>query len=182
MCIFNLCRNIKDARNIKGYKSDWISTVGKKKMIHLDIKHRRCIYCSVWIAVSITICLLHVNAELVLLVTAHVRITHEVQCVVMDAHGWCNKVQFHLQRGMGGVRDNRFEITASSKSSNHKSNRITGGLASPTFAFCWSVSLLMEIRLLDLGSPITTHQPSSRFCIDKTVSISVKIIITCEYT
>lgn len=33
----------------------------------------------------------------------------------------------------------------------------------------------MEIRLLDLGSPITTHQPSSRFCrIDKTLPVSVK--------
>lgn len=162
----------------KAYKSGWISTV--QKLIHLDIKHRRLIYCSVWIAVSITVRLLHINTELVLLVTAHVRITHEVKCVVMDAHGWCNKVQFHLQREVGGVRHNTFEITASSKSI-YKSNRKAGRLVSPTFAFCWSVSLLMEIRLLDLGSPITTHQPSSRFCIDKT-AISVKIIITCKYT
>lgn len=180
MIKINQVKWLKDAHNIKGYKSGWISTV--QKLIHLDIKHQRFIYYSVWIAVSITVCLLHVNTELVLLVTAHVRITHEVQCVVMDAHGWCNKVQFHLQRGVGGVRDNRFEITASSKSS-YKSNWKTGGLVSPTFAFCWSVSLLMEIRLLDLGSPITTHQPSSRFCnIDKTVPMSVKSIITRKYT
>lgn len=33
-----------------------------------------------------------------------------------------------------------------------------------TLAFCCSVRRLMEMRLLDLESPITTHQPSSRFC------------------
>lgn len=56
---------------------------------------------SVGIAVSITVRLLHVNAELVLLVTAHVGVTHEVQRVVVDAHCWSNKVQFDLQRWGG---------------------------------------------------------------------------------
>lgn len=41
-----------------------------------------------------------------------------------------------------------------------------------TLAFCCRVSLLMEMRLLDLASPITTHQPSSRFCSDQKPRIS----------
>lgn len=41
-----------------------------------------------------------------------------------------------------------------------------------TLAFCCKVSLLMEMRLLDLASPITTHQPSSRFCRDQKPRIS----------
>lgn len=35
----------------------------------------------------------------------------------------------------------------------------------------------MEIRLLDLGSPITTHQPSSRFCNNAQHSLN-----TCQLT
>lgn len=41
---------------------------------------------------------------------------------------------------------------------------LSASTAGLTLAFCCSVSRLMEMRLLDLESPITTHQPSSRFC------------------
>lgn len=56
-------------------------------------------YCLVGVTDSIAVGLLHIHAELVLLVTAHVCVTHEVQRVVMNAHRGCNKVQLHLQRG-----------------------------------------------------------------------------------
>lgn len=60
--------------------------------------HETSSYCLVRVTVSIAVGLLHIHAELVLLVTAHVRVTHEVQRVVMNAHRGCNKVQLHLQK------------------------------------------------------------------------------------
>jgi hypothetical protein len=37
-----------------------------------------------------------------------------------------------------------------------------------TFAFCCKVSLFIDSNEFILGSPITTHQPSSRFYLKKT--------------
>lgn len=56
---------------------------------------------SVGVAVCITVGLFHVCAELVLLVTTHVGIAHEVQRVVVNAHCRCNKVQFDLSERDG---------------------------------------------------------------------------------
>ena len=50
------------------------------------------------VAVSLAVRLLHVHAELILLVTAHVGVAHEVQRVVVDAHHRRDKVQLDLER------------------------------------------------------------------------------------
>lgn len=138
-----------------------ISTVKKKQQfLHMKQNTKGLGCFSVWVAVAIAVSLLDVYVELVLLVTAHVGVAHEVQGVVVNAHCWCHKVQFHLwsrDRWVLCTVLQIFSVMSSSKS--------------PTFAFCCSVSLLMEMRLLDLGSPITTHQPSSRFC-DKETFVS----------
>lgn len=139
---------------MKGQKPGRVSTV-KKDFLHIKQNARGLCCCSVWVTVSIAVRLLHIDAELILLVTAHVCVTHEVQGVVVNAHCWCNKVQFHLWGGEEWVLckfKRKYSFSLESRGS------------SLTFAFCWRVSLLIEIRLLDLGSPITTHQPSSRFC------------------
>ena len=49
------------------------------------------------VAVPLAVGLLHVHAELVLLVTAHVGVAHEVQRVVVDAHHRRHKVQLDLE-------------------------------------------------------------------------------------
>lgn len=93
-----------------GSESGWISTVKTDKKTHTDPSQyqTKCwrlqwsSYCSVWVTVSLTVGLLHICAELVLLVTAHVCVAHEVKGVVVNAHCWSNKVQLHLQREGGG--------------------------------------------------------------------------------
>lgn len=45
---------------------------------------------------AVTISFLHVHTEFILLITPHVRVTHEKQCVVIVTYRGRHKVQFDL--------------------------------------------------------------------------------------
>lgn len=130
----------------------------KNKNIDWSLDIKRNDHWLVRVAVSVAVGLLHVHAELVLLVAAHVGVAHEVQGVVMNAHRRSDKVQFDLR-----TEETNTVSPLCWFEGLLLDFRISERRLSLTFAFCCRVSLLMEIRLLDLGSPITTHQPSSRF-------------------
>lgn len=111
------------------------------------------------IRVAVCLCFFHIHTELVFLVTTHVSVTHEVQGVVVGPSGWGHEVELHLERAGRSQKSG-----GTSKSYCLATISAWRGQQILTLAFCCRVSLLMEMRLLDLASPITTHQPSSRFC------------------
>lgn len=109
--------------------------------------------------------LLSHHAEFVLLVTPHVSVTHEIQGVVVGASGQGHGKSSFTWREQAQLQGPLRYLPPLAAA---------GGQADTlTLAFCCRVSLLMEMRLLDLASPITTHQPSSRFCSDQNPTRSV---------
>ena len=87
------------------------------------------------------------HSEGVLLVTAHVRVAHEVEDVFVGTWSRCREIQFHFRLWLQGHSLDRSKARKVKRSIKKSSKRIIQ----------WFFYLLL------FGSPITTHHPSSRF-------------------